>query len=144
MFTKKAVATIAQKVIDGLKPFLLKEINLAIEELYDSLARSLKKVQPVVAQVTINANNNFYASSLAFMVPGETREVTIQSYSDIPPGAVLQLNDERIVIVGLNVGNVQQSMSNDVPCRNVVLKDGCRLSTWIKIVLEYPLPVSLI
>src|SRR5271157_915850 len=99
MFTKKAVATIAQKVIDGLKPFLLKEINLAIEELYDSLARSLKKVQPVVAQVTINANNNFYASSLAFMVPGETREVMIEPYSDIPPGAVVQLNDEHIVIM---------------------------------------------
>ena len=140
MFTKKAVAIIVQEVIDGLKPFL----QFEIERMYDSLAHSMKKVQPIVAQVTINANNNFYASSLAFMVPGEAREVMIEPYSDIPPGAVVQLNDEHIAIVSLNVSNVQQSMSSDVPCRNAVLKDGCRISAPIKIVLKYPLPISLI
>ena len=136
---RKLVEMIARVVVDK-HLFVLEG---AIADMERTVLRSTMKIQPVVGQVTITSSEAFYASSLAFLVPGESREVVLQPYSDIPPGSTVRLNDAHLVIEGCVVANVQQSMSDTVAAGEVILKNGARVGQNIRVVLHYPLPVTL-
>lgn len=136
---RKLVEMIARVVVDK-HLFVLEG---AIADMERTVLRSTMKIQPVVGQVTITSSEAFYASSLAFLVPGESREVVLQPYSDIPPGSTVRLNDIRFVIEGCMVANVQQSMTDAVAAGEVILKNGARVGQNIRVVLHYPLPVTL-
>lgn len=118
-------------------------LDVCLERMESRILRATKSIQPVVGQVTITSSDAFYASSLAFLVPGESREVIMQPYSDIPPGSTVRLNDAHLVIEGCVVANVQQSMSDAVAAGEVILKNGARVGQNIRVVLHYPLPVTL-
>ena len=96
-----------------------------------------------MAQVSVNTSDTFYASSLGFLVPGESRELTMSIYSDIPPGAVLRLIDEHFAIAACMVGNVSQAMTDNTSASEVILKAGVRVGTIVRTTVHYPAPVSV-
>ena len=96
-----------------------------------------------MAHVSVNTSDTFYASSLGFLVPGESRELTMSVYSDVPPGAVLRLNDDHLVIVECKVGNVIQAMTENSSSFEVILKVGVRVGTIVRTTVHYPAPVSV-
>jgi len=132
-----------QKIIYANTDGVIERIEKEFERIECKLVRLSKSIQPVVAQVTVNTTDAFYASTLAFLVPGESRQVTMSVFSDVPPGAVLRLNDNRLVIVECVVGNVIQAMTENSSCSEVILKAGVRVGTIVRTTVHYPAPVSV-
>jgi len=141
--SKKSLFELVQKIIYANTDGVIERIEKEFERIECKLVRLSKSIQPVVAQVTVNTTDAFYASTLAFLVPGESRQVTMSVFSDVPPGAVLRLNDNRLVIVECVVGNVIQAMTENSSCSEVILKAGVRLGTNVRATILYPPPVSV-
>jgi hypothetical protein len=141
--TKKKLREMIDSILSTTLGVYIHRLDERFDRLESRVVRLSKSMQPVVAQVTINTTDAFYASSLAFLVPGESRELTMSVYSDVPPGAILRLNDERLVIAGCMVSNVNQAMTDNVSASEVILKQGVRVSTIVRATVHYPLPVSV-
>ena len=141
--SKKCLFELVQKIIYANTDGVIERIEKEFERIECKLVRLSKSIQPVVAQVTVNTTDAFYASSLSFLVPGESRQVTMSVFSDVPPGAVLRLNDNRLVIVECVVGNVVQAMTENTSCSEVILKRGVRVGTVVRATILYPMPVSV-
>jgi hypothetical protein len=134
-------------MVEGILSAVIREYFNKIETEFDrieaKLVRLSKSIQPVVAQVTVNTTDAFYASSLGFLVPGESRELAMSVYSDVPSGAILRLNDDHLVIVECKVGNVIQAMTENTSSSEVILKAGVRVGTIVCTTVLYPAPVSV-
>jgi len=143
IFTNKKFHLLVQSVVVEIVGKFLFNLDERLDRMESRLVRLSKTMQPVVAQVTINTTDAFYASSLGFLVPGESRELTMSVYSDVPPGAILRLNDERLVIGGCMVSNVNQAMTDNVSVSEVILKQGVRVGTIVRATVHYPAPVPV-
>ena len=141
--TKKKIREIVESILSTVLGLYMTRLDDRIDRLEGRVVRLSKSIQPVVAQVTVNTTDAFYASSLGFLVPGESRELTMSVFSDVPPGAVLRLNDERLVIVECKVCNVVQAMTENTSASEVILKVGVRVGTIVRATVQYPAPVSV-
>jgi hypothetical protein len=141
--TKKNFRELVESILSTVLGLYTSRLDDRIDRLEGRVVRLSKSIQPVVAQVTVNTTDAFYASSLGFLVPGESRELTMSVFSDVPPGAVLRLNDEHLVIVECKAGNVIQAMTENTSSSEVILKAGVRVGTIVRATVQYPAPVSV-
>lgn len=141
--TKKTIRELVESILSTVLGLYMTRLDDRIDRLEGRVVRLSKSIQPIVAQVTVNTSDAFYASSLGFLVPGESRELSMTVYSDVPPGAVLRLNDDRLVIAECMVSNVNQAMTDNVSTSEVILKQGVRVGTIVRATVHYPAPVSV-